>query len=172
MRQGLPTTLLTVHESVDLPLGTYLAMPPLPSDLIAAAALSIATSDSRPIDYDLGDRPTRSLLQFLAPSPHLLICGAGPDARPVARAARALGWRISVVDHRPGYAMTTHFPGSEVLWADPNSLCSVIDVSSCHAAVVMSHHLASDAAYLRELARADAPMYVGLLGPAVSRPSP
>jgi len=65
--------------------------------------------------------------------------------------------------------MTTHFRGSEVLWADPNSLCSVIDVSSCHAAVVMSHHLTSDAAYLRELARVGAPMYVGLLGPAARR---
>jgi xanthine/CO dehydrogenase XdhC/CoxF family maturation factor len=33
----------------------------------------------------------------------------------------------------------------------------------------MSHHLHSDAAYLRELARAGAPTYVGLLGPEVRR---
>jgi xanthine/CO dehydrogenase XdhC/CoxF family maturation factor len=33
----------------------------------------------------------------------------------------------------------------------------------------MSHHLASDAAYLRELALAGAPAYVGLLGPEARR---
>jgi len=35
--------------------------------------------------------------------------------------------------------------------------------------VVMSHHLASDITYLRELAEAGQPDYVGLLGPAARR---
>jgi xanthine/CO dehydrogenase XdhC/CoxF family maturation factor len=33
----------------------------------------------------------------------------------------------------------------------------------------MSHHLLSDAAYLRELAQAGVPAYVGLLGPEARR---
>jgi len=36
-------------------------------------------------------------------------------------------------------------------------------------AVVMSHHLASDVEYLRALARAGGPDYIGLLGPAARR---
>jgi xanthine dehydrogenase accessory factor len=42
-------------------------------------------------------------------------------------------------------------------------------LDQCHAAVAMSHHLASDAAYLRELALTDLPAYIGLLGPEARR---
>jgi len=44
-----------------------------------------------------------------------------------------------------------------------------VDPGSCHAAVVMSHHLASDTSYLREIARLPSPGYVGLLGPRSRR---
>jgi xanthine/CO dehydrogenase XdhC/CoxF family maturation factor len=48
-------------------------------------------------------------------------------------------------------------------------LRAAVDIERCHAAVVMSHHLRSDASYLRELAEAGAPAYVGLLGPTARR---
>jgi xanthine/CO dehydrogenase XdhC/CoxF family maturation factor len=84
-------------------------------------------------------------------------------------AARALGWRATVVDHRPAYAEPARFPGAAVRLAAASSLHAVVDIEQCHAAVVMSHHLASDAAYLRELAEAGKPAYVGLLGPEARR---
>ena len=48
---------------------------------------------------------------------------------------------------------------------DPRALHTTVAVEHCHAAVVMSHHLPSDAQYLRELAQTPAPAFVGLLGP-------
>ena len=108
-------------------------------------------------------------MQFLAPAPHLLICGAGPDAQPVAATARGLGWRVTVVDHRPAYALPSSFPGAQVKLCEPRSLRAGVDVESCHAAVIMSHHLASDAAYLRSLAQGSLPAYIGLLGPEARR---
>ncbi|MGB6309165.1 MAG: XdhC family protein, partial [Steroidobacteraceae bacterium] len=149
----------------DLPLGTYAAASPLPPALIQAAELALAEGASRAIDRQAGGRRTRALVQFLAPPPHLLICGAGPDARPVAGAARALGWRVSIVDHRPAHALAAHFPGAEVMLCDPRALHTTVAVEHCHAAVVMSHHLPSDAQYLRELAQTPVPAFVGLLGP-------
>jgi xanthine/CO dehydrogenase XdhC/CoxF family maturation factor len=121
------------------------------------------------MDWEAGGRRTRAFVQFLAPPPHLLICGAGPDAQPVVGAARALGWRVSVVDHRPAYAVAADFPGADVRRCDPHLLRSAIDLERCHAAVVMSHHLSSDATYLRELAHVGVPAYVGLLGPEARR---
>jgi xanthine dehydrogenase accessory factor len=168
-RAGRPTTLVAVHESADLPLGTYAAAPPLPSALIQAAAQSVRDGVSRGMDWEDGGRRTRAFVQFLAPPPHLLICGAAPDAQPVASAALALGWRVSVVDHRPAYAVDADFPGALVLLCDPGSLREKIAVEQCHAAVVMSHHLPSDVSYLRELAQAGVPAYVGLLGPEARR---
>jgi len=168
-KTGAATSLVLVHESADLNLGTYLAQPPLPQQLIAAGHESLAERASRSVELGSGAQRTRAFMQFLAPPPHLLICGAGPDAQPVAGTARALGWRVSVLDHRPAYAVAARFPGADVRVADAEQLRSEIDLARCHAAVVMSHHLASDERYLRELAEASVPAYVGLLGPEARR---
>jgi xanthine/CO dehydrogenase XdhC/CoxF family maturation factor len=166
---GRAAALVSVHEGADLPLGTYEAAPPLPSALIHAAAQSLDDGTSRGMDREDGGRRTRAFVQCLAPPPHVLICGAGPDAQPVVSAARALRWRVSVIDHRPAYAVAADFPGAEVKLGDPRVLRSLVALERCHAAVVMSHHLHSDAAYLRELAQAGVPAYVGLLGPEARR---
>lgn len=142
---GETTSLIMVHNS-QMPLGTYHGAKDLPPAERA-----------------------RAFVESLAPPPHLLICGAAPDAQPVVSTARALGWRVSVIDHRPAYAVAARFPGAAVRVAGPKSLRSEIDLARCHAAVVMSHHLPSDEVYLRELAQAGVPAYVGLLGPKARR---
>jgi xanthine dehydrogenase accessory factor len=99
----------------------------------------------------------------------LLVLGAGPDAEPVVRFAAELGWRCTVVDHRDAYIDTGSFGGAEkVLCAPANELADTLDLSCYDAAVVMSHHLASDRAYLKQLAATEM-RYVGLLGPAARR---
>jgi xanthine/CO dehydrogenase XdhC/CoxF family maturation factor len=76
---------------------------------------------------------------------------------------------VTVVDHRPAYVDPQRFPGARVALVDPGALCDTVDLTGCHAAVVMSHHLPSDVVYLRALAAAETPAYVGLLGPAPRR---
>jgi len=168
-RTGLATSLVVVHESTDIPLGTYSADSSLNPDLVEAAEHSLHSATSRNLQLSFNGQPTRALIQFMAPPPHLLICGAGPDVRPVANTALAMGWRITIVDHRPAYANSRYFPGAEVLLISPSQLKEAVDLERCHAAVVMSHHLPSDALYLRGLAESDAPDYVGLLGPTARR---
>jgi xanthine dehydrogenase accessory factor len=168
-RAGRSTSLIMVHESVDLVLGTRDAAQTLSPALLNAAQRALADAESRTIDTETAGRRARAFVQFLAPPPHILICGAGPDAQPVAAAALALGWRVTVVDHRPAYALAERFPGAAVRRVDTGSLLSSVAVAECHAAVVMSHHLPSDVAYLRELAEAGVPDYVGLLGPSARR---
>lgn len=165
---GASACLVCVHESSDLPLGTY-AGPDLPPVLAAEARTALAEGASREIILDRGSSRLRAFVQHLAPPPHLLICGAGPDAPPVASAARALGWRVSVVDHRPAYADPRRFAGARVALVEPRALGAAVDLERCHAAVVMSHHLPSDVDYLAALGVAGAPGYVGLLGPAARR---
>jgi xanthine/CO dehydrogenase XdhC/CoxF family maturation factor len=101
--------------------------------------------------------------------PRVLLLGAGPDALPVVDFASRLGWKVTLVDHRPAYAQSARFPGAErVILARPDELGSTVDMRGFSAAVVMSHHLPSDLAYLLGLARTEIP-YVGLLGPAIRR---
>ena len=111
---GDSTCLVCVHESGDLALGTYSAergASPMPYALTAAADAARADQSSREVVIGRGPERLRAFVQFLAPPPHLLLCGAGPDAQPVAAAARALGWRVSVVDHRPAYAQPQQISG-------------------------------------------------------------
>ena len=99
----------------------------------------------------------------------LLLLGAGPDAQPLLGLAAQLGWKVSVYDHRPTYADAARFPAAErVLLGRPEALSASVDIDSFDAAVIMSHHLQSDAAYLRALASSSV-RYVGLLGPAPRR---
>ena len=99
----------------------------------------------------------------------LLLLGAGPDAIPLVGLAAQLGWRVSLYDHRPALADASRFPGAEcVLLGRPEALASRVTLESYDAVVIMSHHLESDAAYLRGLATSSV-RYVGLLGPAPRR---
>ncbi|MGH7750666.1 MAG: XdhC family protein, partial [Candidatus Dormibacteria bacterium] len=106
----------------------------------------------------------------LALPPRIVLLGAGPDVAPVVDLAARLGWKVTLVDHRPAYAVGSRFPSAErvVLTPAPDLLSGVVDLESFDAAVVMSHHLLSDLAYLRGLARTRI-AYVGLLGPAARR---
>ena len=99
----------------------------------------------------------------------VLLCGAGPDAVPMARACVELDWDVVVVDHRPAFARAERFPrGCTVIQARPERLAQAVDLDSLDAAVIMSHHLENDGSYLAVLAARDI-AYVGVLGPRARR---
>lgn len=101
--------------------------------------------------------------------PALLICGAGPDAEPVAALAALLDWQVTVVDHRPAYIDAERFPKTvRLIQIEASELAASVTLDDFDAAVVMSHHLIADGRYLGALARSSVP-YVGLLGPAARR---
>jgi xanthine dehydrogenase accessory factor len=101
--------------------------------------------------------------------PRVLLLGAGPDTLPIVDFAARLGWKVTLIDHRSAYAQASRFPTAErVVHSRPDELSGVFETRGFDAAVVMSHHLPSDLAYLQWLAKTEIP-YVGLLGPAIRR---
>jgi xanthine/CO dehydrogenase XdhC/CoxF family maturation factor len=117
-----------------------------------------------------GTRAEREMLVIHMPvQPRVLICGAGPDALPLARMLSELDWNVTLVDHRPAYARQERFPAScRLLKCRPTSLEQKLELKQLDAAVIMSHHLGNDAEYLKQLARHDLP-YLGVLGPCARR---
>ncbi len=131
--------------------------------------LTRALESRRPCSLGAESDTLRVLALPLALPPRLLLLGGGPDALPLVDFAARLGWRITVCDHRSAYAQTTRFPQAEqVVLGRPEALAQSVDLQRYDAAVVMSHHLPSDLAYLRALSASAIP-YVGLLGPANRR---
>lgn len=106
------------------------------------------------------------LLHWLVyPSPRLLVMGAGADAAPVVRFAHELGWRCTIVDHRPAAIAADEFAEVDrAVCCAADDVATQVDFQNFDFAIVMSHHLASDRAYLRALAASDI-AYIGLLGP-------
>jgi xanthine dehydrogenase accessory factor len=105
----------------------------------------------------------------LLPLPRLLVLGAGPDAVPVVSFADTLGWRVTLVDHRPAHLARPGFDGAENrVCAPADALAERVTLGDFAAAIVMNHHLATDARHLATLAASPVP-YVGLLGPAGRR---
>ena len=137
-----------------------------PAALAAARAAVAATGMARLVDLD--QPPLQAFVAPVIAPPALLLLGAGPDAVPIAQLAAGLGLQVTVLDHRPAYAEPSRFPGCRVHCVDFDAVSSLLDLADYQAAVVMSHYLPADAAYLRALAAAG-PAYVGLLGPAARR---
>jgi xanthine/CO dehydrogenase XdhC/CoxF family maturation factor len=169
-----PTAIGVVTESRDpgLPVGALL-LPPAnaPAALLepsALAALAAARQGSMSSLEGPGGKWKLLLLPIELP-PRLLLLGAGPDALPLADLAARLHWRVTLIDHRPAYAVRSHFPAAErVLLAQPEEIAQAVDLREFAAAVVMSHHLPSDLEYLRALS-ASPLAYIGLLGPPARR---
>ena len=111
----------------------------------------------------------RLFVSRVMPPRQLLLIGAGPDAVPVVDLAASLGWRVTVADHRPAYAAASKFPRARrVVLSAPDELPQHLDLAAFDAAVIMTHHFATDLAALTTLAVSPLP-YVGLLGPAARR---
>jgi xanthine dehydrogenase accessory factor len=169
-----PTAVGLVVESANqhVPAGTVIlpngASGSLDSTL-AQRGLAAAAANRAVGWVESGEPGFRMFALPLALPPRILLLGAGPDTLPIVDFSSRLGWKVTLVDHRSAYANAAHFPAAErVVQSRPDEVASAIDLAAYTAAVVMSHHLPSDLAYLRVLAASDVP-YVGLLGPAVRR---
>jgi len=169
-QSGLATAAATVWKGPVRNLGTFAlggAREP-PSWLRRALEKALTETRCAAVEIDDSGGRSRVFLQFLAPPPRLLVCGAGPDSPPVVSLAVGLGWKVTVLDHRPAYAEALRFPGAEVFLGSPEVMGELVDPGRFHAALVMSHHFEADAAYLSVLSgyRLD---YLGLLGPRQRR---
>ena len=117
------------------------------------------------LTFDVGSDEIDSITMLVQPPPRILVLGAGLDAEPVVRFAAELGWRCTVVDHRPAYIQNGDFAGAVEAHCQPAAeLAATLDLDRFDAAIVMSHHLVSDRAYLGQLADSCIG-YIGLLGP-------
>ena len=101
----------------------------------------------------------------LLPPPQLVVLGAGDDARPLVRFASDVGFRVVVVDRRPGYLTAERFPSAAALVESTgDGLRAALPLDAECYAVVMNHNFADDQAYVRALLKTPV-AYVGMLGP-------
>jgi xanthine dehydrogenase accessory factor len=166
--------LATVFGGTALPAGTALALsttgiePQATADALAGALRrelgQVLTQSHTRIVRDLGGSDCTALLEFLPPTVHLCLVGAGADALPLADAALSQGWEVSVCDHRAALLQTLR--RADVAWraGEPEDVLAGLTVDARTAVVIMTHHYERDRRALAALA-ARPPAYLGMLGP-------
>jgi xanthine/CO dehydrogenase XdhC/CoxF family maturation factor len=99
------------------------------------------------------------------PRMRLCVCGAGPDAVPLAALATRMGWQVTLIDHRPGMLSSDQWPEVDRMPVhSPAEAAAAIEQADCDAAVVMSHYYEWDLEWVGALLAAGV-TYVGVLGP-------
>jgi xanthine dehydrogenase accessory factor len=107
----------------------------------------------------------RVFIEVLPPPPHLLVCGGGDDARPLVAYAADVGFRVTVLDHRPALLAPEWFPQAlRRVVARPEDPDLALPPPARTLAVVKTHSLAHDREWVRLLLAAGLP-YIGVLGP-------
>ncbi len=113
--------------------------------------------------------PVKLFFDVIRPPAQLLVLGAGADALPVVQFAKALGWRVTIVDHRPSYVKPERFPSVDaLLHSMPEDLQERLSLDRFDALVLMTHSIEYDERYLRIIAASRIP-FIGLLGPVHRR---
>jgi xanthine dehydrogenase accessory factor len=104
-------------------------------------------------------------LEMVTPKPHIIIFGAGPDASSLIDQLKFLHWRVTIVDHRPGYLNKDNFPyADELKLVPPGEFPENLHASENSYAIIMTHHYEQDLIYLKGLLQMNL-SYIGLLGP-------
>jgi xanthine dehydrogenase accessory factor len=141
---------------------------PLAKPLEYACQMAIGTCCSHTVRWGETEEIHEAWIQVVTPPPRILICGAGADAEPLVTQLNILRFPVTVFDHRSAYANPARFPMGTVIFGPADELEARVDLCNYFAAIIMSHHLATDATYLRAIAPSNI-QYVGLLGPRARR---
>ena len=106
--------------------------------------------------------PVEALIERISLPLPLVIFGAGPDAVPLVRYAKQLGWHVTIVDKRPTFARADRFPDADAVILTEPEQSTPLEPDA--VAVVMTHHFETDAGFLKRLLDSNI-RYIGLLGP-------
>ena len=107
----------------------------------------------------------RVFTDVMLPPPKLLVCGATDDARPTVALAASVGFRVFVADHRAAYLTAERFPAAHRLFLiRPEDDQPGLPADRDTYAVIKTHSLMRDAAWIKRLAATEVP-FIGVLGP-------
>lgn len=127
--------------------------------------MAIAGRETNTISILLDDGTRDVFFEPILPPQRLVIFGAGDDARPLARMAHLLGWRVAVADGRAWLAQTARFPEAVQVLALGQELGNFGDLqlNARDAVAMLTHSFEQDKNLLRELLPLKL-RYLGLLG--------
>jgi xanthine dehydrogenase accessory factor len=128
--------------------------------LLALDPAFFKENKSRIIDID---ENIRVFINILSSEPKLLICGGGHIAIPLAKFARRIGYRVTVLDDRPDFALPSRFPDCDVIAKEFTEALRDMSLGPFTYVVVITRGHEHDVDCLVEILKKKT-AYVGLIG--------
>jgi xanthine dehydrogenase accessory factor len=174
---GAIATVFAVDGTINVKVGDRLIIQPgnnivtsitesaLKSALANDAQIALKNQKSTINKYQFSSSIVDVFIEIIQPPTHLIIFGAGQDALPTVQFAKALGWRVTIVDCRANEATRERFTIADgVILSRREILHNQISVNEQTIAVVMTHNYLDDLAILKILLPSRI-KYLGILGP-------
>lgn len=165
-RQRQPGTCLLFSDKLKVSGRFSEEVPALMERLQDMAAEAIQTEVSRFAEVEVAEESWQVFFQVMLPPVHLVVAGAGNDARVLAQMAELLGWEISIADGRPSHASPQRFTSAcQVRVTRPEQILDGLALDSRTVFVLMTHNYQYDLAVLKLLLNRPEVPYIGMLGP-------
>ncbi len=154
--QAEPTSLLINSQATtEFPIGSY---------FILKTKKLIESSNG----FHAATRHKDNILNYTTP-PKIAICGTGIDVLPLVEVLNLLQWHIYMIDHSSmRLQQCPYHQHNQKITTTMTDLASTLRPYQFDAAVIMSHSLNRDAAYLKHFSNTSVP-WLGLLGPTKRR---
>jgi len=137
----------------------------LPSSVLERASAVLSGEKSEFIVNTDTNKKLNVFFEFIPPTIHLLIAGAGNDAIPVCSIAEMLGWKITIADGRSSHARKDRFTSSCTLKvSQPERALEGIQITPRTAIILMTHNYQYDLGIFKALLPHN-PGCILLLGP-------
>jgi len=133
------------------------------ADLKVGALAALGEGRSRTVTTRLGERDATVFLEAIAMPPLLAIVGATHVGQALAHLAKAVGYRVVVVDPREALANAERFPGMEIVAAWPQEGLATLRFGPSSAIAILAHDDKFDHPALVAALRSAAG-YVGAIG--------
>jgi len=138
--------------------------PDLDALVLADAARLLALERSETVTYEIGGERVEVFIESFPPPQQLIIMGAVHVAVSLARLAKMLGFRVTVVDPRGVFATRERFPEADRLLVEwPQDAFNLLDINSSTYVVVLTHDPKLDLPALVWALNSEA-RYVGAIG--------
>lgn len=131
----------------------------LPGDVVRQL---IQRVDSRTRAEVVSADGRRFYVDTMRPNQHLILCGAGHDAVPVASLAEKCGFRVTILDPRQDFNQSGRFPTAEHLIVEPDAADP--EELKQNWWLIMNHLQWRDEAALKLALQTNAE-FIGVLGP-------
>lgn len=143
----------------------------LPPELLEAGSAQVAAmlreARTGTLRLPAGASTTDLFVESRIRPAHLVVCGANAFGQALVEAARPLGLRITLCDHRPAFTDPAAFPGAEVVRAWPHRFLAAAaergDLDARSLVCVLTHDPKVDVPMLATALRLDI-AYVGAMG--------